>query len=65
MRSSSYGKLTPEYFDNEDVIRLLHDCGDVKFKNTNDTEQIEIISALIRAKIIVIIFLHKHGAPLS
>ena len=49
--------------DNEDIIWLLHHCGDVKFKNTNDAEEIEIVPPLIRAQIIVKIPLHEHDAP--
>jgi hypothetical protein len=38
-RFSSYHKLTPENFNNEDVIWLLHHCGDVKFKNANNAKK--------------------------
>jgi hypothetical protein len=65
-RFSSYHKLTPENFNNEDVIWLLHHCGDVKFKNANNAQQIEIVTPRKLSFVVVVISVEEHlAAPRS
>jgi hypothetical protein len=60
--SSSNHKLTPEDFDNADVIWLLHHCGDVKFENANDAQQIEIVTPRKLSFVVVVISVEEHLA---